>query len=310
MDSYFKKMLKPAVWLLGSFFLWLGGLLLVISFPLAIASFFVADLSLPLWESILSGALGLAFALPGWWLVKNSTAVSEKLWNSAERQQTAGFRRLMKLEESTKIGMKKALNAHSNMKSKAAKQQLLLEDIAARSSGRDLKVVVQGGSGWEQLSGKSLVLSLATDILYLTDLDELQEYLIPYDSITDLGISGPGTLTKGGGAMGGGFGVEGFLAGAAAATIINMLTTHTTTKTIVRISSNRQELFLLSSTKDPEEMRQYLSPIYTRLPPADSRPYLTGKSNVVQELINLNELRQSGVINEDEFAALKGRLLQ
>ena len=62
--------------------------------------------------------------------------------------------------------------------------------------------------------------------------------------------------------MGGGFGIEGFLIGAAAASVLNVLTSRKTTKTLVHVECENSEIFLLIATMEPDETRIYLSPLF------------------------------------------------
>jgi|GEM_PF-3414924 len=208
------------------------------------------------------GAIGFTGTAIGLWLIKKRGALAKGLWNIGKRNQYSGVRLLIRLGDVANAEKAKAADRQSDRAAKAAKRQPLLDEIAMRSGGREIKVLAQGGCGWEFLSEKSLTLSLDSECLYLTDLDDIEEYAIPFNSIKDISIGGPGTVTRGGGAIGGGFGVQGFLIGAAAASLINLLTTHTSTRTLVRIATTGQELFLLVSCLDPDGMRRYLSPAY------------------------------------------------
>lgn len=294
------KLYGKLIWILGIASMVGGGGLLALSVLGLIASIFIKDGGAAAVASIGLGVVGLAGIPLGRWMLKRHHQLAEKLWGYGERAPYSGVRLMMKLEAVSKA-----------QKLKAMQRQPLLDGIAARSGGREIKVVAQGGAGWEHLSGKSLLLSLSSDSLHLTDLDGINEHSITFNRITDVNIGGPGTVTKGGGAVGGGFGVEGFLVGAAAASLINLLTTHTTTKTLVQIAAKGTELFLLVSNLDPDGMRLYLSPVFAQLSVVKrDAPKTVASVGVADELSKLNELRKAGTINDDEFALLKGRLLQ
>lgn len=293
------KLFGKLVWILGVALVVGGGGLLAFSALCLIVSI-LEDGGTVAMTAIGLGVVGLFGILLGRWLLKKHRTLAENLWAYGEKSPYSGVRLMMKLEAASEA-----------QKLKAIQRKPLLDGIAARSGGREIKVIAQGGAGWQHLSGKSLLLSLSSDSLHLTDLDGIDEHSITFNRITDISISGPGTVTKGGGAVGGGFGVEGFLVGAAAASLINLLTTHTTTKTLVKICANGTELFLLTSNLDPDGMRLYLSPAFAQLSVAERDTSKTPASvGVADELSKLNELRKAGTINDDEFALLKGRLLQ
>lgn len=293
------KLFGKLAWILGFALVIGGGGGLAFSALVLIASIFM-DGGTAAMGAIVLGVVGLSGVLLGRWLLKKRHTLAEDLWAYGEKAPFSGVRLMMKIEAASEA-----------QKLKTMQRQPLLDALAARSGGREIKVIAQGGAGWEHLSGKSLLLSLSFDSLYLTDIDGIDEHSIMFNQITDISIGGPGTVTKGGGAVGGGFGVDGFLVGAAAASLINLLTTHTTTKTLVKICANGTELFLLTSNLDPGGMRLYLSPVFAKLSAAERASSKTPASvGVADELSKLNELRIAGTINDDEFALLKGRLLQ
>lgn len=90
--------------------------------------------------------------------------------------------------------------------------------------------------------------------------DDLK-FTIPYAEIASMDISGPGSVTRGGGFIGGGFGVEGALEGMAVATVLNALTTKTKIHTFISITTNIGELHLHYSGMEPGALRIALSPV-------------------------------------------------
>lgn len=294
------KLCGKLVWILGMASMVGGGGLLAFSVLVLIAAIFIKDGGSAAIAAIVLGAVGLSGIPLGRWLLRKHHELAESLWAYGEKAPYSGVRLMMKLEAASEA-----------QKLKTMQRQSLLDGIAARSGGPEIKVIAQGGAGWAHLSGKSLLLSLSNDSLHLADLDGIDEHSITFNQVTDITIGGPGTITKGGGAVGGGFGVEGFLVGAAAASLINLLTTHTTTKTLVKISTNGTELFLLSSNLDPDGMRLYLSPVFAQLSATERDNQKTAASvGLADELLKLSELRKAGTINDDEFSLLKGQLLQ
>ena len=185
-----------------------------------------------------------------------------------------------------------------------------LANISSRENFQGgLKVLVQGGAGWGALSGREALLSLDNENAYLAEINDLQEYTINFNEVVNVEVGGPGSTTAGGGFAGGGFGVQGFLVGAAAAAVLNLLTTRTTTKTIVRIDTQDSEVFLLIDSKEPEEMRIMLSPLFVRV--TGRKKFDPEYSNsIVAQLVQLNSLKDSGAVSEDEYERVKASLLR
>lgn len=235
-----------------------------------------------------------------YWSKKASTehqALAEKLYVYAKKSPYSG--------QSLYLAAKPRVD---QWKDATERRQQLLDVITSRRSGSGVKVNVQGGVGWESLSGRELLLSLDSQCLFLTDLNAFSENSIPFNEVLNIEISGPGTTTTGGEFSGGGFGVQGFLVGAAASTVLNILTARTSTKTIVRIDTKGAEIFLLIDTREPDEVRLLLSPVYAATSLSET-VYISNNNSQVDEILKLNSLRESGVISEDEFSTLKSRLL-
>ena len=125
--------------------------------------------------------------------------------------------------------------------------------------------------------------------------------------LRDLRLEGPGTVTSGGGFVGGGFGLSGAVEGMAIASVLNALTTSTDTRTVLILAGPGWEAFLLHKLMTPEELRLHLSPVYVRLNSlAEQAPAPNATLDQLERLVGLY---QSGVLTEDEFAAAKRSLL-
>jgi hypothetical protein len=153
------------------------------------------------------------------------------------------------------------------VKEKSKQRNELLKAIEITTGGKSIKVVAIGGKGWEFVTNKKLIAGLGADGLYLWDMEALKSYTVSREAITEINVGGPGTVRSGGSVMGGGFGLDGFLVGAAAATVLNIFTSHKTTKTLVHVKCNDSEIFLLISTMEPDETRIYLSPLFVLIKP-------------------------------------------
>ena len=125
--------------------------------------------------------------------------------------------------------------------------------------------------------------------------------------LRDLRLEGPGTVTSGGGFVGGGFGLSGAVEGMAIASVLNALTTSTDTRTVLILAGPGWEAFFLHKLMTPEELRLHLSPVYVRLKSlAEQAPAPNSKLDQLERLVGLY---QSGVLTEDEFTAAKRSLL-
>jgi hypothetical protein len=139
---------------------------------------------------------------------------------------------------------------------------------------------------------------------------------VPYLEVEDVEIGGPGAVRKGGGFVGGGFGLTGAAEGMAIAGVLNALTTRTTTTTVLRVQASAAELFLLNNVVAPDQLRIVLSPALGILREArGSKPGTSPGSHapdalsVATELGKLASLMESGLLTREEFDTLKARLI-
>ena len=85
---------------------------------------------------------------------------------------------------------------------------------------------------------------------------------IPYLELAQIDISGPGTVTKGGGFIGGGFGIDGAIQGIALASILNTLTTRSKVHTFLTLITNVGEIHLHYGAMEPSALRISLSEVF------------------------------------------------
>lgn len=194
-----------------------------------------------------------------------------------------------------------------------------------RSNNRTLEVTVLGGQGWDNQKGRVFILSIEYDSICMADLQTFAEQRELNEGLRSVEVAGPGRVTKNAGVSGGGFGVEGAITGIAAATLINILTTHSSTKTIIRLGFEACEMVLLTSQLEPEEARVFLSPLYvqirrgTAISRSEGSPIngdkvgptapLPNDIGVGLELERLHKLKQNGAITSEEFDLLKAKLI-
>ncbi len=89
--------------------------------------------------------------------------------------------------------------------------------------------------------------------------------VLPLVNVTGISIGGPGAVTKGGGFIGGGFGLEGAAIGIGIASILNAITTRTKIFTVVQIATQKSEVFLHYGYLEPSALRIELSPVFVAL---------------------------------------------
>lgn len=197
-----------------------------------------------------------------------------------------------------------------------ARADAALADLEAATIGYVPGLVFLGGHAPEM----ELAVRDCYDLRFLTDriavfpfqgLDAVAQ--IPYRDVEVVDIGGPGLVRSGGRFAGGGFGVAGAVEGMAIAGVLNMLTTQTTIKTVVRIQAAECELFLLCTTTEPEALRislsRALSTIRQAQPEAATDPVDRSAASVVDQLGRLAEMLQSGLLTREEFDRLKAALI-
>ncbi|MQA81130.1 MAG: hypothetical protein GEV10_22040 [Streptosporangiales bacterium] len=139
---------------------------------------------------------------------------------------------------------------------------------------------------------------------------------VPFADVVGLQIGGPGEVVvpgevRGGGFVGGGFGVKGFVLGAASAAALNKVTTRVTDpevliETLLRISTTNGEIDLVSFEVRPGDLDIALAPVRVAVRRAAARP----AADPVDLLERLVRLRDSGALTEEEFAEQKARILR
>ena len=141
-------------------------------------------------------------------------------------------------------------------------EQADLAALKAATIGCVPEVIYLGGHA----PGSGLAARKSYDLRFLTDSVAVLPcrragslVQVPYRDVEVVDIGGPGLVKSGGGFAGGGFGVAGAVEGMTIAGVLNALTTKTKIRTVVRIQAAQCELFLLSTTTEPETLRIELS---------------------------------------------------
>jgi hypothetical protein len=134
---------------------------------------------------------------------------------------------------------------------------------------------------------------------------------IPYGDITTLTVDG-GALTTGPRFVGGGFGVKGAAEGIFFASILNAAFQRTRMTTLLRLTSGEGEVWLHHGSLTSEVLRLKLSPLWVRYEAAQRGGHSDRDkppNDPVQLLARLGELRDAGVLTDEEFLAKKTDLL-
>lgn len=149
-------------------------------------------------------------------------------------------------------------------------------DVAAAGLGRhgivapadaDRRAVhgtVLGGYGLPLRPGSLGSIDFRSDGITIR-AEAIDPVLVPYAETVDLHFGGPGTVTTGGGFIGGGVGIEGAMEGMAIAGVLNAVTTKTTTLTIVKLTTSTLEVILSTSAMAPERMGIVFAPAFGRV---------------------------------------------
>ena len=136
----------------------------------------------------------------------------------------------------------------------------------------------------------------------------------PQSEVIEISVDGPGLVTAGGGAIGGGFGLMGAAEGMLAASVLNSLTTRHSIETYCEIRLKSASLILLCGHASPRELWTHLLPLTHRIATATEdvarrmvQP--VPEADLAGNLRELASLHEQGHLNEAEYSAAKGKLL-
>jgi hypothetical protein len=161
--------------------------------------------------------------------------------------------------------------------------------------------VVLGGCGYKLSAGSEATVDFYPDAIEFNAGSLVSDARITYAEIVSVQIDGPGTVSRGGGFIGGGFGFEGALEGIAIAGILNALTTRTKIHTFIQIVSDAGEVFLHYGRLEPGALRIAMSPIFLQLRRLDH-------TYIASRVQRLEALRQRDLIDDKELERLTAQL--
>jgi hypothetical protein len=140
---------------------------------------------------------------------------------------------------------------------------------------------------------------------------------LPYAGIEAVDIGGPGLVSSGGQFQGAAFAAIVALEGLAVAAVLNLLTTKTAIKTVIRVQAATAELFLLYTRQTPQDLRIYLSRPLAEIRAAQAAAAGRGAASgpasgaaQVENLARLAALLEAGLLTRAEFDTLKANLLR
>lgn len=180
---------------------------------------------------------------------------------------------------------------------------LSFEEASEFPTGDSIVCTVLGGTGTELINGDKYEAVFGKDAFFL--FSGTQRFEVKFKQLTELKIDGPGHITTNAGMMGGGFGLEGAALGIGVATLINALTTQSTTNTILYLAWTGGELFLHTSVYTPDKARLILSHAFSSVQSVAN----VGRDDLASQLERIGELRDSGKLTADEYSLAKAKLL-
>lgn len=167
-----------------------------------------------------------------------------------------------------------------------------------------------GGSGYGLNQPTEVYISILPTLIKITSTLDGSSQIIAISEIKEIEIGGPGKVVSNAGVSGGGFGLEGFLQGAIAATLINAATTKSTINTFLRILTKTGELYIHTSEIEPINLKMELSPVFVYLA-NKPQEHSGGTSNfIAEEIAKLHQLKIDGLLDDDEFKAAKNKILK
>jgi hypothetical protein len=168
--------------------------------------------------------------------------------------------------------------------------------------------------------GEPVVLVFGRDDVYFVVDDEEDLVLsVPVEAVTRVEISGPGRQIKGGGFYGGAGiggllgGPQGALDGVLLTTFLNGLSRGATVTSFSRVSGPGWEAIFVNGQREPEQLRQLLSPAFVRVEQAastsETSSMATESLDLVSSLERLASLVDRGMLTSEDYQVAKSRVL-
>lgn len=172
------------------------------------------------------------------------------------------------------------------------------------------KVILLGGHGYSSnvVPRTRMDLYFTPDGLWATRAGAATPLIrSPYSDVTAVDFSGPGQVTRGGGFIGGGFGVKGAAEGMAIAAVLNSITTKSEIRSLIRWEARALEAFFFTDTATPGDLRIQFSAVLGQIKQSTSAAVESADS--LDRLERLAKMHQDGSLTDEEFATMKRRLI-
>ena len=211
--------------------------------------------------------------------------------------------KLLNGKESLPIGLKKATaqECKADIEARIAQSRLSMN----LNDSLFVACTLLGGTVATLTSGdKCTVVFGTSDVRFFLDEKLVETYLI--QTITELKIDGPGSVTTNGGFTGGGFGLEGAAVGIGAASLLNAITAKSVTNTVLYLAWRGGEVFLHTAVYTPDKLRLLLSKTFAAI---QSKTELVIPPDLTSQLERLVAMHAAGILTADEFSIAKSKAL-
>lgn len=215
------------------------------------------------------------------------------------------FYGMMRARIRREVGEKDVINRQIK---KEAEMQEKVKRAKSDFLSAPVRVKRIGGVGYSSIVNADCFFGLSKDSVVFVRSSDGERYDIPFSEVIEFEVSGPGKQTTSAGVSGGGFGLEGFIQGAAAAAIINAATSKTTVNTFLRILTKQGELYLHTSEVGPDDLKMNLSSLNVSM--ANRVQSAKIDADLVTQLEKLQKMMQEGLINQADYDLAKKRLLR
>jgi hypothetical protein len=207
----------------------------------------------------------------------------------------------------------------------SSKLSLSMQKVKFSKSLIPLKVTYAGGNSFALVSGQEGGMLIQSRGITFRPDDSETYWSKDLGELLGVQVGGEGVFTTGGGWIGGGFGIQGALKGAAFASVMNLLTTRVHNDCLIRLVFEDEDVTFQVSSHTPSELEHELTGLElwlknrlakstTQTEPSPVAIQVKQDESVTMDLpgqlAKLAELFKSGVLSDDEYTAAKSKLLK
>ena len=209
--------------------------------------------------------------------------------------------------------------------SASSKLSLTMQKVKFPKTLIPLEAIYAGGNSFTLVSGQEGEMLIQPRGITFRPNDSETYWSKDLGELLGVQVGGEGVFTTGGGWIGGGFGIQGALKGAAFASVMNLLTTRVHNDCLIRFVFEDEDLTFQVTSHTPNELEYELTglELWLKNKLAKSKTQTELSPVVIQvkqeepvgmdlpgQLAKISELFKSGVLSEDEYAAAKAKLLK